>query len=146
MSSPINHNSKMEKKQEQNTSLGLADRLNEAFNRKVAQEADRGRRYTKAMFARRMDETPQTIQHWLQKGAVEKMKLPRVAKEFGVSVEWLIDGTEPIDLFVAITPKVKALIEIYQRLDPADQERIFQEILQAERRKREEIDNLINRQ
>jgi transcriptional regulator with XRE-family HTH domain len=123
----------------------LASRLRIALDRKIRREADAGRKYTKALFARRMGESPQAIQHWLRLGVVEKLRLVRVARELDTSVDWLLSGEQDIDFVVVTTPKVKALIEIFQQLNPAEQDRIFQEIQIAERRRREEIDALLKK-
>jgi transcriptional regulator with XRE-family HTH domain len=137
--------SKMEKESPHLEHLELAERLQSALKRKIRREAEAGRKYTKAHFARRMDVSPQTVQHWVYKGLIDKFKLVRVARELGVSVDWLMGGDQDIDFVVLTSSRVKALVEIFQQLNPAEQDRIFDEIQVAERRRREEIDALLNK-
>ncbi len=125
------------------TNDDVAERMRIAFERKVKREAATGRRYTKALLARRMDESPQAVQHWFVEGFVEKLKLPRVARELETSVDWLLSGEQDIESIVITSKRVKAIVEIFQELPEHEQDRIFREIQDAEQRRREKIDTLL---
>ena len=125
------------------TNDDVAERIRIAFERKVKREAAAGRRYTKALLARRMDESPQAVQHWFVEGFVEKLKLPRVARELETSVDWLLSGEQDLESVVITSKRFKAIVEIFQELPEHEQDRIFREIQDAEQRRREKIDILL---
>jgi Helix-turn-helix. len=134
----------MEETSKEVSNRGLAIRLKYAFERKVEREAEHGRKYTKSLLALKMNESRQVIQQWFRSGSMDKFKALRLSGELGVTIDWLLTGRYDIDTITITTPRVKALVALFQQLEPEDQEHIYQEMLELERRKREKIDALFN--
>lgn len=134
----------MEKDDEKMTNHALSLRLKQAFERKVQKEAEAGRKYTKAILALRMGESRQGIHQWMRLGSIDKWKLLKLSKELETSFEWLLTGGYDVEKVALTTPRVKALVEMFQQLSPEDQEIIYQQMLELDRRKREKIDALFN--
>ncbi len=134
----------MEEISKEVSNRGLASRLKYAYERKAAREAESGRKYTKSLLGLKMDETRQVIHQWMRTGSMDKFKALRLAEELGVTVDWLLTGRYDLDTITITTPRVKALVVLFQQLEPEDQEQIYQEMLELERRKREKIDTLFN--
>lgn len=91
--------------------------------------------------ARALDATPQTISSWKKRDSVPYAKCVSVARESGVSLDWLLTGegtmyksTPPPDQSMqALTPKERALLEMFKELSEKDQREICRD---AEEKKR----------
>jgi transcriptional regulator with XRE-family HTH domain len=84
----------------------------------------RGRGLNDAALARSLGVSQQTLQNWKTRKHVPELRLPRIAAEFGVSVDWLLgresparQGEEAVDLHEPPTEdETRLFLKAYSQL------------------------------
>ncbi len=83
---------------------------------------------TDAELARKLHESPQTLNNWKRRGAVPDGKVVKIAQIIGVPTDWLLTSQDPAERRMeagADLPRdEQLLLEKYRRLSPADRARL----------------------